>query len=465
MIYDTVIRNGTVVTRIGLVQTDLGIMGEQIATIDRGLDGAQVIDAAGKLVIPGGIDPHVHLQMPAGPVTSSDDWRTGTVAAACGGTTTVIDFVEPEKGSLIQGLADRRAEAEGAKSGNGGAVVDFGLHMTIMDVQPTTLAEIPFVVRSGCTSFKTYLTYEGFKLDDGELLAAYEAVAEAGGLALVHAENDGIVNRLKARFLREGHFEPRWHPRSRPGPAEAEAVVRALAVAEVAGCPLYVVHVSTARGADAVAHARGRGQHAYGETCPQYLLLTEAEYERPGFEGAKFVCSPPLRPESDREGLWARMVAGDLSTVGTDHCPFFYRGQKDLGRPDGQHPPFSRIPGGMPGVESRLALLYSFGVGQGWLSVEQWVELCCTAPARIFGLAGRKGELVEGADADVVIFDPERSVTLSPAVLHENCDYTPYEGFRLKGYPVLTMLRGRVIVRDGNFVGEGAGRYLVRTGM
>jgi dihydropyrimidinase len=457
MNYDLLIRNGTVVTPIGHVETDLGIVGERIATIDRGLpDGETTIDAAGKLVIPGGIDPHVHLQMPAGLVTSTDDWYTGTVAAACGGTTSVIDFVEPEGGSLIQALAARRAEAEGR------AVVDFGLHMTLMDAQPTTLAEIPYVVGAGCTSFKTYLTYEGFKLEDGELLAALEAVADAGGLALVHAENDAIVTRLKARFLREGHEEPRWHPRSRPAVAEAEAIGRGLALAEVADCPLYVVHVSTARGAEAVARARSRGQVAHGETCPQYLLLTEEEYDRPGFEGAKFVCSPPLRTAADAEALWQRLAAGDLSTIGTDHCPFFYRGQKDLGRPDGAFPPFSRIPGGIPGIESRLALLYTFGVREGWLSVERWVEVCSTAPARIFGLAGRKGSLVEGADADVVVFDPERLVTLSQSTLHENCDYTPYEGARLKGYPEITILRGQIVAQRGEFTGERSGRFLAR---
>jgi dihydropyrimidinase len=457
MNYDLVIRNGTVVTPIGPVETDLGISGERIATIDRGLpDGERTIDAAGKLVVPGGIDPHVHLQMPAGPVTSSDDFYTGTVAAACGGTTTIIDFVEPEGGSLIQALAARRAEAEGK------AVIDFGLHMTIMDAQPTTLAEIPYVVGAGCTSFKTYLTYEGFKLEDGDLLAALEAVAGAGGLALVHAENDAIVTRLKARLLREDHVEPRWHPRSRPAVAEAEAVERALALAEVAGCPLYVVHVSTARGADAVGRARSRGQVAHGETCPQYLVLTEEEYERPGFEGAKFVCSPPLRTAADGQALWESLAAGHLSTVGTDHCPFFYRGQKDLGRPDGVHPPFSRIPGGIPGIESRLALLYTYGVREGWLSVERWVEICSTGPARIFGLAGRKGSLVEGSDADVVVFDPERVVKLSRSLLHENCDYTPYEGVRLKGYPEMTILRGQIIAQGGEFVGERSGRYLAR---
>lgn len=453
---DVVIRDGLVATRVGLVQTDVGISGEQIAVIGRGLTGAETIDATGKLVIPGGVDPHVHLQMPAGSLTSSDDWYTGTIAAACGGTTTVIDFVEPEKGSLIQALADRRAEAEGR------AVIDFGLHMTLLDVQPTTLAEIPFVINAGCRSFKTYLTYEGFKLTDGDLLVALETVAEAGGLALVHAENDAIISRLQARFMREDRVEPAWHPRSRPAAAEAEAVERALALAEVAGCPLYVVHVSAARGADAVVRARSRGQVAYGETCPQYLLLSEEEYERPGFEGARFVCSPPLRTDADAEALWEHLAVDHLQTVGTDHCPFFFSGQKDRGRPGRQYPPFTRIPGGLPGIESRLVLLYTYGVGQGRLSIERWIEVCCTAPARIFGLAGRKGEIVEGADADIVIFDPEREVTLTRSVLHENCDYTPYEGARLKGYPLLTMRRGHVIVRDGQFIGDCAGQYLVR---
>jgi dihydropyrimidinase len=325
---------------------------------------------------------------------------------------------------------------------------------------------------AGCTSFKTYLTY-AFKLDDGAFLATLEAVGRAGGLVTVHAENDAGVAYLRRKLLAEGHTEPRYHPRSRPASIEAEAVERALALAEAANCPLYVVHVSTARGADAIAHARRRGQTAYGETCPQYLLLTDVEYERPGFEGAKFICSPPLRTAHDNAALWRHLATADLMTVGTDHCPFFFKGQKDLavtGRTD--LPSFTAIPGGMPGIEARLALLYTFGVRQCRLSLERWVEVCCTAPARIFGLYPRKGALVPGADADAVIFDPQREVMLSRAAppsysprLHENCDYTPYEGFHLRGYPVLTMLRGRVICRDGEFVAApGGGRFLARSG-
>jgi dihydropyrimidinase len=463
MSYDTIIRGGTLITPTGQVEADLAIEGETIAAVGHHLAAApetRVIDATGKLVIPGGIDPHVHLQMPAGAVTSSDDWHTGTVAAACGGTTTVIDFVEPEGAPLLGALAARRAEAEGAPSGDGGAVVDFGLRMTLMDGQPETLAQIPAVVAAGVTSFKTYLTYDGFKLSDAEFLRALEAVAAAGGIALVHAENDAIVSHLKARFLAEGRSEPRWHPHSRPTAAEGEAVERALALAEIAGCPLYVVHVSTERGRAAVARARARGQRAWGETCPQYLLLTAVEYERPGFEGAKFVCSPPLRSDIDCSALWDGLISADLSVVGTDHCPFFFEGQKDLGLAPDDYPPFARIPGGLPGIESRLALVYSFGVARGLMSVERWVEVCCAAPAHIFGLTGRKGALQVGADADVVVFDPSREITLAWAMLHENCDYTPYEGMRLAGYPTLTMLRGSVIAQDGQFVGARAGRYL-----
>ncbi len=459
MLYDIVIRNGTLVTPAGLLQADLGIAGETIAAIGPDLRGREEINAAGKLVIPGGVDPHVHLQMPAGPVVSSDDWHTGTVAAACGGTTTVIDFVEPAgahgRAPLCAALAARRAEAEGR------AVVDFGLHMTLVDADPATLAEIPAVVAAGCPSFKTYTTYS-MKLTDEALVMAMDAVGRAGGLVMVHAENDAGIAYLRQKLLAEGKTAPRYHPLSRPPAMEVEAIERALALADAAECPAYIVHISTGRGAAAVAAARGRGQVAFGETCPQYLLLTDAEFDRPGFAGAQFVCSPPLRKAEDNAALWALLGRGDLQTVGTDHCPFFYHGQKDLGRPEAP-PPFTRIPGGMPGIEGRLALLYTYGVAAGRMTVERWVDACCTAPARIFGLYPRKGALTIGADADVVIFDPEREVVLTRDVLHENCDYTPYDGCQLKGYPVLTMLRGRVIVRDGEYVGgAGGGRFLVR---
>lgn len=457
MIYDVVIRDGRVVRQGRVEETDLGITGGKIAAIGRDLEGKQVVEAGGLLVIPGGVDPHVHLEMPTPVAVSSDDWFTGTRAAACGGTTTLIDFVDPVGGeTLLDALEKRRSLAEGK------AMIDFGLHMTINRVDRATLDEIPAVVAAGATSFKCYTTY-AMRLDDAALLAALVAVGDAGGLTIVHAESDAIVNHLRQRYLAAGKTAPGYHPLSRPACAEGEAVERVLALAETAGAPVYIVHVSTQRGAAAIERARARQQAAYGETCPQYLVLTDACFDAAGFEGAKFVCSPPLRKQADQQALWQALGQGVLQTVGTDHCPFFYEGTKNLGRPLDDPPPFTQIPGGIPGIESRLAILYTYGVGTGRLSLQQWVETCSSGPARMFGLYPRKGCLEVGADADVVIFDPEKRVTLSAEMLHEHVDYTPYEGMALKGYPVTTLVRGQVVAREGVFVGEaGAGEFLQR---
>ena len=448
-----VIRGGTLITPSDTLVTDLAIDDGIITAWGRGLAGRRELDAEGLLVVPGAVDPHVHLETPVGPTQSSDDWASGTRAAAIGGTTTLLDFVEADLGgSLREALAARRAQADGR------AVIDYGLHMTLREMSPAVMAEIQAVVAAGCTSFKTYLTYEGFYLDDPTFIQALEAVAKAGGVVLVHAENHGVVEHLRRRLPAEGHTAPRYHARSRPVAAEAEAIERAAALAEVTGCPLYVVHISTERGAAAVARARARGQVVYGETCPQYLLLTDAELDRPGFEGAKFVCSPPLRPSGNAEALWAGLANGRLQTVGTDHCPFFYQGQKDLGREV-----FTAIPNGLPGIETRLALLHTFGVGAGRLSLNQWVQVCCANPARIFGLYPRKGTLVPGADADLVLFDPNHVVPLTKDRLHENVDYTPYAGLTLRGYPRLTLARGEVLAAEGEYVGPaGGGRFLAR---
>jgi dihydropyrimidinase len=450
---DLVLHGGTLVTAEKTLQTDLGIRGEKIAVIGPDLHGARTIDAAGLLVLPGAIDPHVHLEMPVGATRSSDDWFTGTRAAAYGGTTSVLDFVEPLAGeSLGHALAARRALAESQ------AVVDFGLHMTVTNDEAQTIQGIPLLCRDGCTSFKTYLTYEGFKLSDAALLNVLTAVQAAGGIVLVHAENDAIIAHLKRRLRAENQTAPSAHALSRPAVAEVEAIQRSLALAEVTGARLYVVHTSTAPGAEALRAARRRGVRASGETCPQYLLLTDTELSRPDFEGARFVCSPPLRSDADRQRLWQALAEDDLQAVGTDHCPFNFHGQKDLGRGN-----YEAIPGGLPGIESRLALLHQFGVRAGRLSLNRWVQVCSTNPARIFGLYPRKGSLEPGADADVVLFDPQKKVTLSKSVLHENVDYTPYEGFELHGYPVTTILRGKVVVENGIFhASPGSGRYLVR---
>lgn len=459
--FDLVIHSGTLVMSGDTCRADLGVRAGRIAAIGHALQGHTRLDATGKLVLPGAIDPHVHLEMSTGQTVSSDDWITGTVAAAHGGVTTVIDFIEPEPDEpLADALAVRRGQAEGR------AVIDYGLHMTLARSDAQTLAQIPAMVAGGTTSFKVYTTY-GFRLNDDQLLPAFKAVGQAGGLILAHAENHAMVEWLRRELLATGCTAPRDHPRSRPAAVEAEAIERVLALAEVAHAPLYVVHTSTGRGAAAIARAQARGQAAFGETCPQYLVLTEAEYDRPGFEGAKFVCSPPLRSAADNAALWAALAAGTVQTVGTDHCPFNYRGQKDIARrPDGTLPPFMEIPGGIPGIEARLALLYTFGVRAGHLSLNQWVDVCSTNPARIFGLSGRKGTLLPGADADIVIFDPDKTVTLSRAMLHERVDYTPYEGLALQGYPVTTIAQGEILVHDGQFIGpRGRGQFLKRDGI
>jgi dihydropyrimidinase len=448
-----VIQGGTLITGTQTLQADLGVSHGRIAVIGHGLKSDRVIDAHGKLVLPGGVDPHVHLEMPVGATRSSDDWFTGTRAAACGGTTTLIDFVEPQPGErLVHALEARRELAQGK------ATIDFSLHMTLAADDSQTIREISRCCQQGCTSFKTYLTYEGFRLSDPAFLNVLTAVKEAGGIVLVHAENDAMISYLKRRFRLAKKTAPRYHALSRPAIAEGEAIQRALAMAEVSGASLYVVHTSTAFGADAIQAARGRGVAAFGETCPQYLLLTAKELARPGFSGAKYVCSPPLRSLQDNQRLWIGLAEDDIQTVGTDHCPFFYKGQKDLGRDS-----YEKIPGGLPSIEARMALLYQFGVRAGRLSVNRWVQVCCTNPAQIFGLYPRKGSLQPGADADLVIFDPDRKVILTHSILHEQVDYTPYEGFELQGYPVMTFLRGRLIAENGKFTGKaGEGSYLAR---
>lgn len=449
--FDLVITNGLLVTSEAVAHADLAISGGRIAATGKKLPGREAIDATGKLVLPGAIDEHVHLEMPVGEFASSDDFFTGTVAAACGGTTAVIDFAEPGKGQpLVEALAERRAKADGK------VVIDYGLHMTLSLADDETLGQIPASIEAGSASFKLYMAYEGLRLDDGGLLRALAALRERGGRALVHAENHYAISYLTAQALAQGRTGPENHPLTRPDIMEAEAVHRLLALARVTGAPLVLAHLSCALGLKEVRAARERGQTVWVETCPQYLLLDEDEYLRPGFEGAKFVMAPPPRTATDRAALWAGLAAGEINTVATDHCPFFYATQKTRGRDD-----FSLIPGGAPGVETRLSLLYTHGVRAGRLTPERWVEVCCTEPARRFGLAPRKGTLSVGADADLVIFDPERRVTLSAEALHQNVDYTPYEDWKVHGYPETVLSRGEIVVRDGEFIGTpGRGQFL-----
>jgi len=458
MKFDLVIQNGTLVTAADTFQADIGIQAGKIAAIGQGFSGAQMVDATDLLVLPGFIDPHVHLEMPTPAGTSSDDWFTGTRAAAIGGTTTVIEFVEPMADeSLVAALETRRALAASK------AVIDFSFHMSIDRIDAATLAEIPAVMEAGLTSFKCYTTY-GMRLDDAQLLQALKAVGQAGGLTIVHAENDAIVNQLRADFIAAGNTEPRFHPLSRPAASEGEAVERVIALADVAEAPVLIVHVSTQLGAEAIYRAQGRGQTVFGETCPQYLLLADERYAEPGFEGAKYICSPPLRKATDQTALWQVLGNGSFRVMGTDHCPFFYDGVKNLGQPLDDPPPFTQIPGGMPGIEGRPALLYTFGVRTGHLTLNQWVDVCATGPAQVYHMYPHKGSLTPGADADIVLFDPHKKVILSTEVLHENVDYTPYDGVELTGYPVKTYARGRLIAENNEFVApDHHGEYVARS--
>jgi dihydropyrimidinase len=452
---DTVIKNGIIVTASETYQADLGLDEGRIRAIGKDLDGDEIVDAEGHYVLPGGVDIHTHLELPVGSTTSSDDFVSGTIAAACGGTTTIIDFADQERGhSLREALETRLERAEGR------AVIDFGLHVAITHATEAVLEqEMAELVEEGITSFKLYLAYPGrYMIDDASFLRILLKARELGALALVHAENGPVVQYLTRKYLSAGKTSPMWHARSRPPEAEAEATGRALSLAAIAQAPIYIVHVTCAASLHRVQEARRQGWMAFAETCTPYLLFSKAEYERPGFEGAKYIVSPPLREKADQEALWRALSNGDLQVVSTDHCPFNFVGQKDLGRDD-----FSLIPGGMPGIETRVPLVYHFGVNQGRFSINRFVELVATDPARLLGLAPRKGTIAVGADADLVIFDPHKEVTLRRENLHMNVDYSPYESVTVRGYPVRTISRGKTIVLDGEFVGrEGDGQFLRR---
>jgi dihydropyrimidinase len=449
------IRNGTVVTADGSRAADVLTDGETIAAVAPGIpaDADRTHDAAGKYVIPGGIDVHTHLDMPFGDTVTADDFATGTVAAACGGTTCIVDFAVQEHGrSLREALDVWHRKAEGK------AAVDYGFHVIVCDAAPTLEAEMDALVAEGVPSFKLFTAYPGrLMLDDGAIFRALRRSAENGARVMVHAENGGVIDALQREALLAGRRSPREHPRTRPALAEAEATHRVIALAELAGAPVYVVHVSAAEAVDEIAAARSRGVAAFGETCPQYLVLSAELYEGPGFEGAKYVMSPPLRDRRAQERLWRALAAGELQVVATDHCSF-RMDQKAVGRDD-----FTKIPGGAPGIETRLSLLFDGGVRGGRFGIERFVALTASEPAKLFGLWPRKGCIAPGADADVVVWDPDRRVTLGASTLHMNVDYSPFEGRVVRGAPDLVLSRGEVVAEGGRFVGrQGAGRFVRR---
>lgn len=438
------IEGGRIVTAAQDYTADILIEDGRISAVGSfgGAEADEVIDAGGRLVFPGGVDPHTHLDTPVAGTVISDDFDSGTRAAAAGGTTTIIDFAIQEKGEDPRSALERwHRMAEGK------AAVDYAFHQIITDLPDGMLASLDsLAAEEGVTSFKLFMAYpNAWMLDDGAIFKAMRRTAENGGFIMLHCENGYAIDALVQDALARGDTDPVFHARTRPALAEDEATRRGIALAEMAGVPLYVVHMSSAGSVQAMAEARGRGVRAYAETCPHYLLLTDERLAEPDFGGANYVCSPPLRPAEHHDPLWNGLRAGDLQAVGTDHAPFFFE-QRLAGRGD-----FSKIPNGLPGVEWRMPLLYHYGVAEGRISLNRFVEITSTNAAKLFGLYPRKGEIAPGSDADLVIFDPAGENTLSAADQVTNCDYNPYEGRALDGSIRTVLLRGRAVVRGGRY--------------
>jgi dihydropyrimidinase len=450
------IRNGIVVTASDIYEGDVFVDGEKVAAIGSSLQmkADRVIDAKRKYVFPGGIDVHTHLDMPFGGTTSADDFESGTIAAAFGGTTSVVDFAIQYKGQRLH-----HAWETWMKKAEGKAAIDYGFHMIITELSDQVEEEMDALVRQGVTSFKLFMAYPGvFMLDDASIFRALLRTGKNGGTICMHAENGGVIDVLVKKALAEGKTAPKYHALTRPARAEAEATHRAIALAEMADVPIYIVHLSASEALEMVTEARDRGLSAFAETCPQYLFLSYNNYEEPGFEGAKYVMSPPLRPKDTQERLWRGLAFNDLQAISTDHCPFCMKEQKTLGKGD-----FSKIPNGAPGIETRMSLVYDGGVRPGRISLNRFVELTSTSPAKIFGLFPRKGTIAPGSDADIVIFDPEKKARLSAKTLHMKVDYNPYEGREVVGATDTVISRGRVVIDAGKFVGRaGAGSFIKR---
>ena len=455
--FDTIIKNGAVVTATDTYTADVAIANGKIAAIGNGLpeqNAGNVVDASGRLVLPGGIDVHTHLDMPFGGTTSADDFETGTRAAAFGGTTTLIDFAIQYKGQPLRQAFDTWMSKASNK-----AVCDYAFHCIVTDVSGGQLSEMNDLVREGVTSFKLFMAYPGvFMLDDASIFRALQTTSKNGGMVCMHAENGSAIDVIVQQALAEGKKAPKYHALTRPTTAEAEATSRAIALAEMAGAPIYIVHLSCNDALEKVREARDRGLPVYAETCPQYLYLSIENFDAPGFEGAKYVFTPPLREKWHQEKLWNGLKCDHLQVVSTDHCPFCFKEQKEMGRDD-----FTKIPNGGPGVEHRMSLIYSGGVASGRFSANRFVELVSTTPAKLFGLYPRKGTIAVGSDADLVIFDPRRKHTISAATHHMRVDYSMFEGIQVTGMPDVVLSRGKVVVERDNFLGRaGQGEFLRR---
>lgn len=457
MTHDLVITGARVVCPGVVSQCDIGITGGRIATLGTGLQGREVIDAAGLIAMPGGIDSHVHIAQPSGPgVEMADDFASATRSAACGGNTTVMPFCLPVAGqTLREAVAAYRARAEGE------CLTDVSFHLIVTSADPVTLGQdLPALFAQGLTSFKVFMTYQGMRLTDAEILSVMDVAREQGALTMVHAENEDAIEFLRDKAERTGNTAPVHHARTRPVPVEREATHRATTLAEVADVPVMIVHVSNGAALEEIQRARARGVRVLAETCPQYLTLTANDLDRAGFEGAKWVCSPPPRDSAEQAAIWAGLEQGAFDVFSSDHCPFRFADPAGKDAP-GARASFRNIPNGIPGVETRLPILFSEGVSKGRISLTAFAALTATNHARIYGLQD-KGAIAVGKDADIVLWDPLARRTIAQADLHHGADYTPWEGFDVTGWPVRTVLRGETVMLNGAPVGGARGRHVAR---
>ena len=453
------IKNGRIITAVDDYMGDVFIENETITHIGKSLDmeADEILNASGKYLFPGGLDPHTHLDMPFGGTVSADDFETGTRAAAHGGTTTLVDFAIQTKGhSTLEALDTWHAKADGKTA------IDYGFHMIVTDLEDDRVHEMKMLADEGVTSYKLFMAYPGvLYVDDGTIYRAMRKAGENGTVVCMHAENGIVIDEIVKRALAEGKTEPKYHALTRPTRMEAEGVHRAISIAEVANVPVYIVHLSSSDALEQVMLARNRGVHAFAETCPQYLFLDHSYYEQEGFEGAKYVMTPALREKWNQDELWKGLKFGDLQSISTDHCPFCFKDQKTLGIDD-----FSKIPNGGPGVENRMSLVFNGGVNSGRISLNKFVELTSTAAAKTFGLFPKKGTIAVSSDADIVIFDPNRKETISinnACTHHMRVDYNAYEGFEVTGFTEAVLSRGKIIIKDCEYMGKkGDGQFLKR---